>query len=127
MIFTVLMITLTVSAQSNTIHQIKVHTMLEFDKNHKITETPVNGRMGIDFDNKMLYSYYRNGTTSIYKFTVDRKYNCEDGYINLEGIARNIANGSILFINIASHRYENLIIITMTDNKTALSFVGSIY
>ena len=126
MLFAVIMITLTAMGQTK-ITRIKVIALVETDQYDRTTETLMDGRMGIDLDNQMIYSYYDDGSTVAFDFVVDRKYTCKDNYYNLEGRAKNVASGKTVFMNIAVHKQENLIIVTLADGKLSMSFIGRFY
>ena len=126
MLFAVIMITLTAMGQTK-ITRIRVIALVETDQYDRTTETLMDGRMGIDLDNQMIYSYYDDGSTVAFDFVVDRKYTCKDNYYNLEGRAKNVASGKTVFMNIAVHKQENLIIVTLADGKLSMSFIGRFY
>lgn len=126
MLFAVIMITLTAMGQTK-ITRIKVIALVETDQYDRTTETTMDGRMGIDLDNQMIYSYYDDGSTVAFDFIVDRKYTCKDNYYNLEGRAKNVASGKTVLMNIATHKQENLIIVTLSDGKLSMSFIGRFY
>ena len=126
MLFAVIMITLTAMGQTK-ITRIKVIALVETDQYDRTTETIMDGRMGIDLDNQMIYSYYDDGSTVAFDFVVDRRYTCKDNYYNLEGRAKNVASGKTVFMNIAVHKQENLIIVTLADGKLSMSFIGRFY
>ena len=125
-LFAVIMITLTAVSQSK-ITRIKVIGLYQTDQYDRSTEESVDGRMGIDLDNQIIYTYYEDGNTIVHHYTIDRVYTCENNYINLEGIAVNAGSRKKVYINIASHKEENLVIITMSDNKNSMSFIGKFY
>ena len=126
LLIAVIMITLAATSQ-NGINRIKVLALVETDRYDRTTETPMDGRMGIDLDNRIIYSYYEDGITIVHHYTVDRVYTCEDNYLNLEGTAINASSRKSVYINIASHKKKNLIIITMSDGTLSMSFVGMLY
>ena len=126
MLFAFIMITLTAMGQTK-VNQIKVIALVETDQYDRTTETIMDGRMGIDLDNQMIYSYYDDGSTVAFDFVVDRTYTCKDNYYNLEGRAKNVASSKTMFMNIAVHKQENLIIITLSDGKLSMSFIGRFY
>lgn len=126
MLFAVIMITLTAMGQSK-VSKIKVVALVETDQYDRTTETTMDGRMGIDLDNQMIYSYYDDGSTVAFNFVVDRRYSCKYNYYNLEGRAKNVASGKTVLMNIATHKQENLIIITLSDGKLSMSFIGRFY
>ena len=125
-LFAVIMITLTAASQTK-ISKIKVFGLVTTDQYDRTTEEEVDGRMGIDLDNQIIYTYYEDGNTIVHHYIVDRVYTCEDNYVNLEGIAVNAGSRKKVYINIASHNEENLIIITMSDTKNSMSFIGKFY
>lgn len=126
MLFAVIMITLTAASQTK-ITKIKVFGLVTTDQYDRTTEEEVDGRMGIDLDNQIIYFYYESGSTIVHHYIIDRMYTCEDNYFNIEGTAKNAGSGKIVYMNIATHKKKNVILITMSDLKTSMSFIGTIY
>ena len=124
-LFAVIMITLTASAQKSKIVKIRIHTLVKVDQMNRQTVSNHESLMGLDIENEVVYSYYSDGTYDAFPYVVDRRYQ-EGNYDHINGLAVNLNNNKRIYLDIGLHKYENTIIITFADNNLGMSFVGKV-
>ena len=124
-LFAVIMITLTASAQKSKIVKIRIHTLVKVDQMNRQTVSNHEGLMGLDVENEVVYSYYSDGTYDAFPYVVDRRYQ-EGNYDHINGLAVNLNNNKRIYLNIGLHKYENTIIITFADDDLGMSFLGKV-
>lgn len=123
MLFAVIMITLTAISQDVT--NIKIHNVTKVYSNGVEESEDMSIFMGIDTSNDILLVYYSDGSLDKFHYTIDRKYTYA-GYNYIEGMAINSSSSKRVYLNMAMHDSKNIIIITVADNKLAMTFIGEI-